>query len=248
MDNLEYKNKLISLGLTERQAIMYVRALELGTFSVSELVSKTSIKRSTCYLILDELSQKGLVSIVANSKKIKYKAESPDILKNQAETQLVIAKRLSDDLLKVFNPKSEGPIMRYFSGQKAIQSIFDDVLKVKNKEYLFIGSGKDVIEMVGKEYIDEWLKKRVERGITAKSIRMKNTEVMEDIYQKNIMRDLKIAPDSIHIAETIYIYDNKVAIISTSKENFGFIIENAEFANTMRGLFSALWMVSESKE
>ena len=247
MDPLEYKNKLISLGLTDRQAVVYVRALELGTFSVSQLVNKTSIKRSTCYLILDELSQKGLVSIVANSKKIKYKAESPDILKKQVETQLLIADRLSKDLLKIFNPKAEGPIMRYFSGQKAIQSIFDDILKVKSKEYLFIGSGKDVIDVVGKEYIDEWLKQRIEKKITAKSIRMKSTEVMEDIYQRNIMRELKIAPESIHISETIFIYDNKVAIISTPKENFGFIIENVEFSNTIRGLFSALWMVSELK-
>jgi sugar-specific transcriptional regulator TrmB len=248
MDFIEYKNKLVTLGLTERQAVAYVRALELGTFSVSDLAHKTGFKRPTCYLILDELTQKGLVSVVADSKKTKFKAETPEILNKQAETQMVIAKRLSGDLLKIFSPKADGPTMRYFSGQKAIQGIFDDVLKVKNKEYLFIGSGKDVIDMVGKDYIDEWLKQRVEKNIIAKSIRMKSTEVMEDIYQKNIMRELKIAPETIHIAETIFIYDNKVAIISTSKENFGFVVENKEFAGTMRGLFSALWMVSEIKK
>lgn len=248
MDFIESKNKLISLGLTERQAIVYVRSLELGTFSVSELASKAGIKRPTCYLVLDELLQKGLVSIAASLKKTKYRAESPDILKKQAETQMITAQRLSGDLLKIFNQKAEGPTMRYFSGQKAIQGIFDDVLKVKSREYLYIGSGKDVIDTVGKDYIDEWLKQRIEKNIIAKSIRMKSTEVMEDIYQTNIMRELKIAPEGIHIAETIFIYDNKVAIISTPQENFGFIVENKEFSNTMRGLFSALWMVSEVKK
>ncbi len=248
MDFIESKNKLISLGLTERQAVLYVRALELGIFSVSDLAKKTGIKRPTCYLVLDELSLKGLVSIVPGAKKIKYKAESPDILKKQAETQMITAQRLSSDLLKLFNPAVEGATLRYFSGQKAIRGIFDDVLKVKNKEYLYIGSGKDVIETVGKEYIDEWLKQRVEKGISAKSIRMKSTEVEEGIYQTNINRELKIAPESIHITETIFIYDNKVAIISTPSENFGFIVENKEFSNTMRGLFSALWMVSEIKK
>jgi HTH-type transcriptional regulator, sugar sensing transcriptional regulator len=248
MDFIESKNKLISLGLTERQATVYVRALELGTFSVSDLAKKAGVKRPTCYLVLDELSQKGLVSIVAGPKKIKYRAESPEILKKQAETQMNIAERLSGDLLKIFNPKTEGPTLRYFSGQKAIQGIFDEVLKVKEKEYLFIGSGKDVIDMIGKDYIDEWLKQRIEKGITAKSIRMKKTEVEEDIYQTNINRDLKIAPENIHIAETIFIYDNKVAIISTAQENFGFVVENKEFSGTMRGLFSALWIVSEIKK
>lgn len=248
MDFIESKNKLISLGLTERQAIVYVRSLELGTFSVSELASKAGIKRPTCYLVLDELLQKGLVSIVPGHKKVKYKSESPDILRKQAETQMITAQRLSGDLMKIFNPGSEGPTLRYFVGQKAIQGIFDDVLKVKGKEYLFIGSGRDVINLVGKEYIDDWLQQRVEKGIKARSIRMKNTEVEEDIYQNNINRELKIAPDGIHIAETIFIYDNKVTIISTANENFGFVVDNKEFSNTMRGLFSALWMVSEVKK
>jgi sugar-specific transcriptional regulator TrmB len=248
MDFIEYKNKLITLGLTERQAVVYFRSLKFGTFSVSDIARKTGIKRPTCYLILDELSLKGLVSIIANSKKLKYRAESPEILNKQAETQVSVAKRLSDDLLKVFNSKNEGPTIRYFTGQKALRGIFDDVLKVKNKEYLFIGSGQDVINSVGKEYIDEWLKLRVKKGINAKSVRMKQTEVNESIYQTNIQRELKIAPETILINESIFIYDDKVAVISTSQENFGFIVENKEFSNTMRGLFSALWMVSETKK
>jgi sugar-specific transcriptional regulator TrmB len=248
MDFIEYKNKLVSLGLTDRQAVVYVRSLESGTFSVSDISRKTGMKRPTCYLILDELSQKGLISKVANSNKLKYRAESPEILNKQAETQVSVAKRLSSDLLNIFNSKNEGPSIRYFTGQKALQSIFDDVLKVKNKEYLFIGSGQDVINSVGKEYIDKWLEIRVKNGITAKSVRMKKTEVNEDIYQTNIQRELRIAPDTIHIVESIFIYDNKVAIISTSQENFGFIVENKEFSNTMRGLFSALWMVSKAKD
>ena len=247
MDILEYKNKLISLGLADRQASVYVRALEFGTFSVSDLAYKTGIKRPTCYLILEELAQKGLVSVIANSKKLKYRAESPEILNKQAETQAIIAKRLSSDLLKIFNLKTEGPTIRYFSGQNGLQGVYDDVLKVKSKEYLFIGSGLDVIVSVGKEYIDEWLRQRVEKNISAKSIRMKATEVNEEIYQTNFQRELRIAPESIHIAESIFIYDDKVAVISTSQENFAFIVENKEFSNTMRGLFSALWLVSEVK-
>ena len=57
MDILEYKNKLISLGLADRQASVYVRALEFGTFSVSDLAYKTGIKRPTCYLSLIHISE-----------------------------------------------------------------------------------------------------------------------------------------------------------------------------------------------
>jgi hypothetical protein len=40
---------------------------------------------------------------------------------------------------------------------------------------------------------------------------------------------------------TSYIYDNKVAIISSRRENFAMTIESAEFAAMQRNLFEALW-------
>jgi hypothetical protein len=43
---------------------------------------------------------------------------------------------------------------------------------------------------------------------------------------------------------TTYIYDDKVGLISTEKENFGMIIESKEFSQNMRHLFEALWQVS----
>ncbi len=43
---------------------------------------------------------------------------------------------------------------------------------------------------------------------------------------------------------TQYVYDNKVAIISSRKENYGVIIESREFADLQSMLFEMLWNAS----
>ncbi|GEM_PF-3348417 len=43
---------------------------------------------------------------------------------------------------------------------------------------------------------------------------------------------------------TTYLYDSKVGLISTQKENFGMIIESKEFYQTMNNLFESLWQIS----
>lgn len=43
---------------------------------------------------------------------------------------------------------------------------------------------------------------------------------------------------------TVYLYDNKVGIIGTEKENFGMIIESLDFYQTQKNLFDVLWQVT----
>jgi len=42
-----------------------------------------------------------------------------------------------------------------------------------------------------------------------------------------------------------WIYENKVAFISSKKSNFGFIIENEEYTNMLRSQFKILWQMSK---
>ncbi len=46
----------------------------------------------------------------------------------------------------------------------------------------------------------------------------------------------------------MYVYGNKVALLSTRQENFGMIIESDEFATHQRQLFEALWQISSPVE
>jgi len=241
---MEEINHLKRIGLNDKEALVYIKALELGTFSVSTIATKTGIKRPTCYTVLEELIKKNLITSVPRAKKALFHAENPEILLKQGQDNIKIIEKILPGLKSKMGSVQNEPLIKYYSDQNGIHKIFTDILNCKEKEYRFIGSGKDVIDITGKEFIDKWLLSRIEKKIKSISIRMKKTEVLEDFYQTQVMQELKLAPESIHIPETIFIYDNKVAVISTTKENFGFVVDSADFSETMKGLFNALWQVS----
>ena len=52
--------QLQDAGLSETEAKIYLAALELGQTSVSRIARKSGIKRTTIYLSLENLMEKGL--------------------------------------------------------------------------------------------------------------------------------------------------------------------------------------------
>ena len=90
-------------------------------------------------------------------------------------------------------------------------------------------------------------KKRIQLGIKSISIRMRETEITSKNYQDKdgALREIRYAPKEIYIPDTIIIYGSKVATISTIKGNFGFVVEDKEFSESMMGLFKSLWKISE---
>ena len=246
---METETQLKKLGLTEKEAKLYVTALELGSFSVMGIAHKSGLKRPTCYLILDELVKKGLISIIPRARKLLYTAEPPEILAKQAEEQFFLTKSLVPKLNSFYNTDKEKRVVKYYSGQKSIHNIYEDVLKTKPKEYYYIGSAKELEGITGKEFLDNWIKKRIQLGIKSVSIRMRETEITSKNYQdiENSLREIRYAPEYIYIPDTIIIYGSKVATISTKKGNFGFVVEDRGFSESMMGLFKALWEISSKK-
>lgn len=237
------------LGFSEKEALLYMCALELRVFSVQDISQKSSVKRPTCYVILEELLKKGVISIVPRVRKRLYSVESPEVVLQQAEKNFILAKGLLPSLFTHYHAKGEKPMVKFYSGQKGIRNIYEDTLQNEAKKLYYVGSSKQLVEMVGKDYLDEYIDRRVRKGIKAYTIRMKKTEFEEGFYQetKTKLREIRYAPGDIYIEDSIFIYNDKVAVVSTKKGNFGFMVESREFAQSMMGLFQALWRISVKK-
>lgn len=59
---MEIADVLQKIGLQQKESAVYLALLELGTADVSGIAKKAGIKRPTCYLVLDDLKNRGLVS------------------------------------------------------------------------------------------------------------------------------------------------------------------------------------------
>jgi HTH-type transcriptional regulator, sugar sensing transcriptional regulator len=243
------EKQLEMLGLSDKEARLYLSALISKPFTVADIAKKSGIKRPTCYIILDELVKRGLISVIPKAKKRSYKAEPPENFIRQAKRMLSYAEKFVPSLRHLFEEGKEISIVKYYYGQNGIKNIYENILDSGVKEIRYIGSSGPMVEAVGDDFLRDYVERCIKMGIKRITIRMRGTEVNDPIYHgtKNLLREIRYAPKDIYIPSTVFIYDNKIAIISTAKASFGIMIESQEFYETIMGLFKALWSISSEK-
>jgi len=71
-----------SIGLSEKEARVYLAVLEMGQASVQDIGKKADVNRATTYVILDSLMKKGMIATFGEGKKSVFIAEAPHGLNN----------------------------------------------------------------------------------------------------------------------------------------------------------------------
>ena len=73
----------------------------------------------------------------------------------------------------------------------------------------------------------------------------KSTRTIEMLKtEKKELRESKFIP-KIDFQTVIYIYGNKIAILSLEKEVIGLMIENENISNTQKQIFELLWKIAK---
>lgn len=235
---------LKELGLKKNKATVYLSALGIGSGSVVEIASQARLPRTTTHEILGQLAEMGLVGFVTEGRTRIYTAEPPEKLKvllKEKERQL---QSVLPDIRSIMKTKGTRPRVRVYDGVEGVKTVFEDTLTVTDKLLRGILSMADLYKIPGKDYMDDYVKRRVGAGILLQVIRSESKEV-EETWPASVAenRELRYARDLV-FPMTMYLYDNKVGIIGTEKENFGMIIESEDLYLTQKNLFDTLWEIS----
>lgn len=118
------------LGLSQKEARVYLANLSLGPATVQQIADQSGIKRVTTYVILEALANLGLVSQSTQGRKTFFNAEDPVSLRRlleKKEQEVKEQRRHFDDLLPQLKtirslPK-EAPGVRFYEGAEGIKSI-----------------------------------------------------------------------------------------------------------------------------
>ncbi len=245
-----YETALTNAGLTQKQAKIYLAALELGTAKIPALAKKAGIKRTTAYGIADELVSLGLLGYSAKNASKIFQAQKPKNIASLLEARKQEIERVLPDLEALYTKHHLQPHLQFFEGKEGIKRIYEDTLTSRSKKLLQIIRVKDFIEFPGGTFAKEYIHKRVERDITAYSLHPSSGDIHNELYAKEsveLKRYVRYLPAHIFHASTIMIYDYKVAMISTKAENFGFIIESKEFSSTLQAYFDFMWKLGTAK-
>lgn len=238
-----FEKYLQQIGLSEKEAEIYVALLQYNNASVNDLAKKTKVNRTTIYPVLETLAKKGLVSEIQIDKKTHYQAEPPERLETFIERQKVVldenSKRLVDiipQLKSIQRESGERPVVKYFEGREGIISSMEDMYGsgIKEKTTFLIYPKDLLIGLFKKEETDRYRSLRLKNNIKSKSLyTFKNGEVPSTADGERVKINEKEYP----ITCDISIYGDYVRINTLKEKLAGISIKSKDFAETMRSLF-----------
>ena len=255
----KFDQELINLGLSEKEAAVYLAAIRIGSSPVQRISQKAEVNRATTYVIIENLMQMGLMSTYDEGKKTFYAAEKPEHLvgyfnnKEQGLREKINSlKEILTELNMLYNDYSDKPKVKFFEGVeglKAVQNDFYESLREEDVIYTFFPY--DEFE---KSVLNRKLKK-VKKGRLAKKINVKV------IYTSGTGRKEEYEKaGKIEMRETMYIdwkkypfkggmniYGNKIFMIDYQGNLGGIVIENKTLAEMLRQMFLLTWHSNKEK-
>lgn len=248
---MSLENDLKQFGLEEKEAKVYLAALELGPTNIQNLTQKSAIKRSTVYEMIKKLEKSGLISESIKGKRKVYIASEPEKLKRSIQEKEQLLKQILPELNSLNNTGSIKLKITYYEGQEGLRQIHNLSLETVTKNVSWISPIKSIAESVGKEFLEGIIEKRAKNKYWIRSILVSDQHFDSYKYYDpttfdRTYRKIKFAPHGINISNAIGIWDNKVAVLSSRKEGFGFIIESEEYTNTMKIFYELIWNISKT--
>ena len=232
---------LKNIGLNDKETVIYLACLKLGSSPVSKIADEASLNRVTAYDILEKLAEKGLVHFMFKNGKKCFDSTKPQILYSEWRRKVKDLKKALPQL-KHLAGAAPHPSIRYFEGIEGVKAVYADTLTSRT-EILNYSNSKEIRDHwpdYDKEYVEQRVRKNVFlRGISPLDEHGHKVQSEDKVNH----REIRLVPaNEFTFTDEINIYDDKVAITSfTDKPLIGVIIKSKAIADTQRDIFKMAW-------
>ncbi len=244
---------LKQLDLSDIEAKLYLTLLKTGPISVRALAATVAIKRTTAYLYIDQLVEKGLiVKLVKGSQKQVAANEPEEYLQHLVEKKLEEANEIKKQLPEILSTitsslpqlKDVGEAdIKYYKGIKSVERVYQEALN--GKELCLYATLSELLPIFLKDpnLFENALKRNKELKIFEIYGDAPNVINKYDYTAKNNRYLYKFMPSDVGLtAPGILLYDNKVAIVNIKGKTAGcFVLHNKDYYVNSRKLFDFIW-------
>lgn len=233
---------LQDIGLSEKEAKVYLATLELGQETVQNISKKAEVNRATTYVVLEALQKKGIVSTFEQGKKALFIAEGPHALYNIIrEQEEELEKRDNDldgimpELMSVFNLHPDKPKVTFYEGKDGLKSmVYDHFMKSKSKEAQIFFNVDHVSDLFSKEEKEMMRMKRIGEKIHLNVIYSSSKGIKDT---SDLGEGYMVGSDRYPMSAEIEIFDEKVLIAGLLGDVSGLVIESKIIADTLKSIF-----------
>ena len=247
---------LQGIGLSNKEAKVYLASLEIGQASVQNISKKANVNRATTYSILDALIAKGLVSTFEKGKKTFFNATSPDYLssmfemrKKEVEEKQKHFQNMLPQLKLIHNQQEDKPVIRFYDGKQGLLTCVEEYITAttgeKDEPIRMIYNKDRLDELFDEDDLAWFRKKRLTRKIKS---RVLYNSVKKELRSNHHGTRIKINSKEYPISSDIGIYGDYVRIASLGKRLSSVLIKDKEIAKTMKSIFELAWEASMTKD
>mgnify|MGYP001577787873 CR=1 FL=1 len=239
-------NNLEQIGLTDKQARVYLALLSLESPTAYEIAQHCEVKKPTVYVILEELRQKGLVLKVPHAKKALFAARDLGEYIDEQKRKV----RSVEEMLPAFLslPKKGKPAVYFFTGIKGIREAMQHKLesmrgKTFQSCYSNLADGSKEIMDVYTEWNEQAVNTDVSFDIVmAKKDAQKYYKGVFDWAERNPKHArIKLLEESPYPSTaSIEIGSDFVRFIN-EKDLQATVIDDVAIAEAMRHIFDIVW-------
>ncbi len=239
---------LIALGLNNLERIFFITSFKLGPTNVVEIAKAAKIRRSTAYLIAQNLLGSGI--LLEDHKEYGKKVFALDphkLLSLLSERQNQLNQNRSElennlpELLSEYKISDIRPKVTIYEGKSGLTRIWQDILSAKTELCIWTNQESET-QIFDARHHEKFIAERVKKNIYARVLTINNNlgkKLQEADSQ--FLRKTKLLPSSnIFTAET-YLYDSKIAILDYKKDIIGILIESEPISTSHKAIFELVW-------
>lgn len=240
MNNLE--NLLELSGLNDKEARIYLAALELGKTSILRIAQQSKVKRSTVYEIVPQLEKHGLIVRTKDGKKNIFVAESPKTVLTLLREREKRFQEALPEMMSIYKTQENRPKVFFYEGKDEVRAMYMDTIR-EGKPIINYTSINNLYSYLDKSWVEDYIKIRVKEGIATRIIAIDSPEAQEwAMNAPKEMREIKLMRGKdVDFAADVQIYGNKVIIATYKHDIFGLLIEDDNIAKMQKLVFETMW-------
>lgn len=244
----ELSRELLNFGLSEKEASVYLAALEMGPSPVQDISHKAKVNRATTYVMIESLTSRGLMSTYVKGKKRFYAAETPDRLRTilrlqqkELEEKENELKEVLPMLMALYNAEGEKPQIRYLEGMEGIHTVRESLGRLEG-EFIQIVPYDDIMsfkEIVAKQA--EHLNEVLDSQASYRALLVMKDPKIESVPKAPNGEARVVPADKFPIHAEITVRSNHILLYSYRSTILSVVIISQEIADTIRALFEMAW-------
>lgn len=243
------RGTLTTLGCDDKEIRLFLACYTRGAAGLSELAKTARLRRSTAYIVMRSLIDKGLASEDYKAYDKTFTAIPPDALARAlAAKQRRIGRQhleLQDnlgELQALYRTSAIQPKVKTYQSLNGLLSILRDILSTDGEILIWTNQATES-KLFNTVQHDQFIEARKASARPARVLAVHNAagRALQAADAENL-RTTKLLPPTVDFSAETYIYGSKVATLDYNQDIIGIITESTQVAAAQRAMFETAWI------